>query len=174
MIDLFELTQFLYNRLDEDNDTARDTINPDRPGTHWQWVADETDTVVATGDIAEAQEHQRISLRTVEHTEFPANPISFACSLPEFVLYADEVNPGAGEHIKRHDPARVLRETEVKRSLLRLHGKIQFRWVGRPLANSKEPYCAHDELSFPCPTIRHLAAIYSDHPDYRQEWAPNE
>jgi hypothetical protein len=24
----------------------------------------------------------------------------------------------------------------------------------------------------PCPTLRHLAAVYADHPDYRAEWRP--
>ena len=24
---------------------------------------------------------------------------------------------------------------------------------------------------YPCPTLRHLATAYADHPDYREEWA---
>lgn len=26
--------------------------------------------------------------------------------------------------------------------------------------------------SWPCPTLRAIAAIYADHPDYRDEWKP--
>ncbi len=26
--------------------------------------------------------------------------------------------------------------------------------------------------AWPCPTVRHLAAVYSDHPGYQAEWAP--
>lgn len=50
-------------------------------------------------------------------------------------------------HIARHDPARVLREVEAKRQIL-------------------------DLPSHTCVTVaRRLALVWSDHPDYRPEWA---
>lgn len=86
------------------------------------------------------------------------------------VVY-DEGAPSVEEaaHIARHDPARVLREVEAKRKILALH---TIRYVGT------WPVCAHcrpvdpeftDDLTsepWPCRTLRLLAQVYSDHPDY--------
>ena len=49
-----------------------------------------------------------------------------------------------GEHIARHDPARVLAECAAKRVLL---GNANYT------------------------ALNALAAVYADHPDYKQEWA---
>ena len=73
-------------------------------------------------------------------------------------------------------PARVLREVAAKRAILAEHAPTDWtayadRMCRRCVWNDEEP---HDELHhwviWPCPTVRALAAIYSDHPDYRQEW----
>jgi len=78
-------------------------------------------------------------------------------------------------HARTHDPARVLREVAAKRAILELH---HIRRIGT------WPVCTHcrpvdpeytDDLTsepWPCRTLRALAAVYSDHPGYRQEWAP--
>ena len=59
--------------------------------------------------------------------------------------------------------ARVLREVEAKRAVLNAYvctdgdsprDRDRGRWDGLHA------------------TVRHLAAVYSDHPDYRQEWKP--
>lgn len=47
-------------------------------------------------------------------------------------------------HIARHDPARILREVQVKRALL--------EWVP-------------EDVQYP------FASVYSDHPDFQKEWA---
>jgi hypothetical protein len=80
----------------------------------------------------------------------------------------------------------VLREVEAKRAILAEHqlsgssdirAERQGQW-GRP-----EPalalgcrVCDYDDGwlggSDGCPTLRHLAAVYADHPDYRDEWRP--
>ncbi len=57
---------------------------------------------------------------------------------------------GVGEHIARHDPARVLREVEAKRALLDLQASDHDSWF-----------------------LPWLALPYSDHPDYRSEWSPS-
>ena len=49
-------------------------------------------------------------------------------------------------HIARHDPARALREAQAKRRL------VGDEWFEDP------------------ETMRILAEVYSDHPDYRDEW----
>lgn len=60
---------------------------------------------------------------------------------------------GDMRHVIRHDPARVLRELAAKRAILSEH--IVGGW--HPV---------------PCLTLRALASVYSDHPDYRAEWKP--
>jgi len=80
------------------------------------------------------------------------------------------------EHIARHDPARVLAECAAKRAIIELHGPVRddgwksgeandYLWCGMcgSIDDSPEPY--------PCATIKALAAVYKDHPDYREEWA---
>jgi hypothetical protein len=59
------------------------------------------------------------------------------------------------DHIIRHDPERVLREVELKRSLL-----AATDYGGAEMGD------AHDAI------LRHLAAVYDDHPEYRSEWRP--
>lgn len=60
-------------------------------------------------------------------------------------------------------PARVLREVEAKRAIVKLH-------AAEP--GQHPDFCGHDLHELPCLTLRLLAAVWNDHPDYRQEWAP--
>lgn len=62
--------------------------------------------------------------------------------------------------------AQVLREVAAKRAILDHHKPI--RHEGRTMCHS----CLGAVLSWPCPTLQHLATVYSDHPDYRPEWKP--
>ncbi|AYR00918.1 hypothetical protein PP636_gp55 [Arthrobacter phage Hestia] len=70
-------------------------------------------------------------------------------------------SPAGASHIARWDPARVLAECAAKRAIAGLHK------VG---ADQCDEHNAMFE-SIPCSTIRALAAVYKDHPDYQQEWA---
>lgn len=115
---------------------------------------------------------------------------------PVMAVYGTGVTPAAlpnAAHIARHDPARVLREVTAKRAMVALHAihSEPERWgSGHPdLAMRGQPTgrtvywcdeCDHDrdyghigiaEVEG-CTTMRLLAAPYSDHPDYRAEWAP--
>ncbi|QVQ51312.1 hypothetical protein J4H86_21220 [Spiractinospora alimapuensis] len=75
------------------------------------------------------------------------------------------------EHVARHDPERVLREIAAKRQIIDLAAEASGldmsvdtdRRVGDRDA-AEEPYIG-DRI------LRHLAAGYQDHPDYRQEWS---
>lgn len=76
--------------------------------------------------------------------------------------------------------SRALREVEAKRAILDAH----------PTADGLSPYerscgigmsfgcgtCHQDDGIICgygwCPTLRALASVWSDHPDYRQEWKP--
>jgi hypothetical protein len=61
----------------------------------------------------------------------------------------------AAQHAARHDPARVLREVEAKRKIL---------------ASECAPYPRHAPPM--TVTLRLLAAVYADHPDYDEIWRP--
>lgn len=160
------VTEFLLARVAEDEAAARAAIDPERPGTHWQWVTNETDTVVEHGDLREAMNHQDVSLRTVE--EFPTK--SGVGDLPAFLVSpVEEMEPGAGEHIARHDPARVLAECAAKRAIIELH--FECRWASVPSGCSVCRTLSSIPDTYPCRTVSHLATVYADHPDYRQEWA---
>ena len=68
------------------------------------------------------------------------------------------------EHIARHDPARVLRDVEAGRAIVDMHADC----------GSGVGYCddgGHGGDGS-CGTLCYLAAVYSDHPDYRLEWKP--
>lgn len=86
----------------------------------------------------------------------------------------DESDPVI-QHIARHDPARVLREVAAKRAILDRHmphqpafGGLACNWCSEDVDD--RPQIAKE--SWPCPDVRSLAAVWSDHQDYRQEWAP--
>lgn len=81
-----------------------------------------------------------------------------------------------GQHITRHDPSRVLAECEAKRRIVEMH-----RADGAPvvdLLGMEYEFCwtcsdsGPDAQAWPCDTIKALAAVYADHPDYRDEWRP--
>ena len=79
--------------------------------------------------------------------------------------YSDQT----AEHIARHDPARVLAECEAKRRIAEEHvneGALD----GLSYCGTCEDRRKHDAANWPCVTIRALAAVYADHPDYREEW----
>ena len=61
-------------------------------------------------------------------------------------------------HAERHNPARVLREAEAKRAILAQHWPDEWG-------------CQTCQGDMVCPVL-HLAAVYSGHADYRQEWKP--
>ena len=74
--------------------------------------------------------------------------------------------------ITDYDPARVLREVAAKRAILGRH---------KPLYGMYGPCCAwcSDDVdafglshSWPCEDVRDIIAVWSDHPDYRQDWGP--
>lgn len=69
------------------------------------------------------------------------------------------VDEDLGAHIAHYDPARALSEVVAIRSLVELYGALSAHWV------------LNADYGFASTTLRTLAAIYSDHPDYQQEWA---
>jgi hypothetical protein len=84
------------------------------------------------------------------------------------------------EHVRRHDPAHVLAECESKRRIVELHRQSRIPYE---VANDLPGVCLTETSSdyftdgrgsytaYACATIKALASVYSDHPDYRDEWA---
>ena len=69
------------------------------------------------------------------------------------LVVADEYHWNPMPHIARHDPARVLRDVAAKRRIL--------GWANSPALPDYETGYVLDAL----------AAAYSDHPDWRAQWA---
>jgi hypothetical protein len=102
------------------------------------------------------------------------------------------------EHVARHDPNRVLAECEAKRQIVDLHYPLIecVEWFDAPGIGEAPvcPSCRPKDPSVwnppmgqagirpegfvptytlaPCPTLRALASMYADHPDYQDEWKP--
>ena len=76
----------------------------------------------------------------------------------------------AVEHFRRHNPDRVLAECEAKRRIVRKHRERP----GVTGADSAPPDRCSTCRShrWPCGTLRELASVYADHPDYDPAWRP--
>lgn len=75
-----------------------------------------------------------------------------------------------GAHVAWHDPARVLREIDAKRGVLRQYEAVREQ-VRNPVSaeNRRAARIAQGELE---DVLRLLAVPYSDRPGYREEWRP--
>ncbi|MFB6593947.1 DUF6221 family protein [Streptomyces diastaticus] len=90
---------------------------------------------------------------------------------------ADDSDQGRADaaHIARHDPARVLAEVEAKRRVVGECAYWNERMEAEAVNPPKFPQPGLDLgllLDAMNPILRHLAAPYADHPDYREEWRP--
>lgn len=81
---------------------------------------------------------------------------------PEDDVYTDDRE--VAEHIARHDPARVLREVAAKRELLADYERFA--------AERRRMMGGWDSYPETSPVLTAFAAVYSDHPEYRDEWRP--
>jgi hypothetical protein len=107
----------------------------------------------------------------------PAGWVGHQCLIcdpaPTYGGTVEAITQIAQEHDQQiHQRARVLREVAAKRAIVALH----------PPTNTYAPLgpdcgaCGYligelfSTVDWPCPTLRHLAAVYADHPDYREEW----
>ena len=142
-----DLTAFIAARLDEDEDLAQDAAR----GNPGPWSLDHAWILSAEGE-------------TVVMDEYRWGGSAFT-------------------HIARYDPARALREVAAKRAIVAEH-EPGFPAVARQEPPgpstvtdpdgiiSTFPYCLTCDQDAPCVTLEALAAVWSDHPDYRAEWAP--
>jgi hypothetical protein len=134
------LTEFLLARIAEDEYVARAFVN--ELGEAQRWQADEVGG-------------------TVRRIGTPPFGLSNVEARTPTHLTAD--------HIARHDPARVLAECEAKRRIVERDGKYLIEQWRR---YSDEHHKTFDEW-FTKPygtTLRDLASVYADHPDYDEAW----
>lgn len=77
-------------------------------------------------------------------------------------------------------PERVLADSRAKRTIAYEHRSAE----GEPWQTWRRGYCqtcadwddaqvgeGPPNIKYPCDTLKALAAVYKDHPDYQQEWA---
>lgn len=145
------IEEFIEARIDEDERIAQSAIDPERPGMHWCWEDGERDPL-QPGDEPEELDTQAIAMRTVE--EYPTRSVG---PLPAFILRQVEARlPGGLWHIARHDPARVLRQCAAIRATMSFYASLT---------------SASQQIEFEDHVLAAVAAIWSAHPDYQQEWA---
>lgn len=180
----FGLRAFLEARLAEDELWAlaasappswRGEYTPVPTGVRWTWATGENWDPYEV-DPTEEYVGDRVhdlgpSLVTVD--EFPdREPLGRWTHFQHRVIgHAEEIRSVDGGHIVRHDPARVLREVAAKRRLLANHQDDGDGCDGCGLNRLEERMY---EVADECPTLRALASVWSDHPEYLSEWAADQ
>ncbi|MEI5520682.1 DUF6221 family protein [Streptomyces brasiliscabiei] len=80
---------------------------------------------------------------------------------------------GVGQHIARHDPARVLREIDAKRQTL---AELEAAELAMDRASRDRDTARYNAVRAEWVVLRRVvrrdAAVYSDHPSYLEEWRP--
>jgi hypothetical protein len=76
-------------------------------------------------------------------------------------------------------PSAVLAECAAKRAIIEEHSPVDYSGIGMKSPNACN-LCGvektisdweWDENSFPCKTLRAIAAVYKEHREYQEEWA---
>lgn len=148
------IVEFIKARLDEDETTAR------AASVGGAWRYDDGDSVGAWTLYDE--QWAIASLTTYRHETY-----DYATQMPAFrhPRYVDA--DANGEHIARHDPARVLHEVEAKRAIVDLYERVERDSWGTE--DNREPFIGEQYLR---DVLLLLALPYSDHPDYDPTWSP--
>jgi hypothetical protein len=158
-----DLAQFLSDRLDDDEEVARDAAHL-TPG-HWT-----------------TEENYPVSVAD----ELPAEADVF-----ERAVAFDEGSPSEQQaaHIARHDPARVLAQVAIDREMLNEYDSLTRAYAAHRKEADRLKESADEDVirrnalrreADYLPAILHIlqrwakrkAALYDNHRDYRQEWRP--
>ena len=81
---------------------------------------------------------------------------------------ADPADAGVGSTAGANRLDRRQAELRALRAVVQLHQGAADIWGFHGCLTCGN--VADTTAGFPCPTVRALAAIYADHPDYREEW----
>jgi hypothetical protein len=149
------LQGFLAARLDEDEAAALYAAGPG-------WF------------LASAEDPDQRSVRFAG----PSTLYGYGESLADYYI-ADRIDVADAEHIARHDPARVLREVAAGRAILAMYEDAAQAPYDLPEGVSEgrdDDERERDQYLIDVldDVVRHLAAVYGDHPGYRAEWKPQE
>lgn len=88
-------------------------------------------------------------------------------------IWVRRATPDQGEHIVRHDPARVLADVAAKRAIVDEH-EAQYPDTSYAYCRVCHVYdLVHDAMPAPCRTLRLLATAYAGQPGWRAEWRPD-
>ncbi|WP_152203625.1 DUF6221 family protein [Georgenia thermotolerans] len=103
-----------------------------------------------------------------DEAEARSKPTTYLYIHPDGYDMAD-MGPG---YVLAANPARVLAECAAKRAIIEPARDATYyaKRVDRELLGGPR-----DAMADPYPgdvILRHLAAVYADHPDYQQEWKP--
>jgi hypothetical protein len=120
--------------------------------------------------IAQAALRPRYSESDEPQWSYDGNP-SGAVTAGRYVIAQastwEQHDPDGGRlarHIARWDPARVLAECAAKRAIIE-------RLTPDPTGTRDSAPAFQEQLNGE-PTLKLLAAVYSNHPDYQQTWRP--
>lgn len=94
---------------------------------------------------------------------------------PDYQTFDGDEITAANHYLDRFRPLRMLREVDAKRAILARHHPDSTPPAWCTECSCEGAFAMGDCLGtvdWPCPTILDVAAIYSDHPAYRPEWAP--
>jgi hypothetical protein len=161
-------------RLDEDEAAARQA-----PGENWRAFAE--------SDVAGASvyDEQWVLLYPQHYDHDKPLTSEPGATGPQYI---EQSRDELAAHIARHDPARALREVAAGRAILAEHYILtcddrnpdyeEFSvvpWGTKGDQSSGCVTCHYYGMGGvkgygTCRTMRALAATWSDHPDYRQEW----
>lgn len=181
-----ELREFIEQRISEDEQWARAASAPyeyatgataPEGGVHWTWALGENwepttvDPALDEWVGGEANYGCDVQLVTVEQWQMPnrSTPQYAANTIVEFRA------TWAG-HIVRHDPARVLRDVAAKRRILEMwEDPADVAHLPDGVVDGRDPDERDEQIATASVIdviVRDLAAVYAEHPDYRQEWSP--
>lgn len=125
-----ELVEFLRARLDEDEAVAREAARAERADT-WTTLPD------SYGGVLDGTGRRSLAIG-----------------------YGNVMAPETAAHIARHDPARVLREVEAKRELVRQYEHLKYDVVPDDLTG----VWAIEKI------MRAQARAHRAHPDFDPAW----
>ena len=98
---------------------------------------------------------------TLTLTEFLLARIAEDEARLDRIVPADESKGGIGLSLN-DGLRRWQRECEAKRSIIEMHDAMP----------AENVYCmtCDENHDWPCATLKTVAAVYADHPDFREEW----
>lgn len=144
-----DLITFINKRLDEDQAAAYAL-----GGTTW-----------TTKHLGDHDYEIHVAYEPLIHAVAPTDGI------------ADVQREDVAEHIARYDPRRAQREVAAKRAIVTEHKHYDESAGSKVSIHFGCELCHwHSEYGIPagvnwCETVKQLAAVWSDHPDYQPGWA---